>query len=233
MHALYRMLGTGSSVAVVTVVASDSTASQCFFGLFGPREEYVATVVDCGSGHTSAFTFASKANGEVKILKHHRDFLPALDKSLKSSEAMAAWVQQLDEKLGKLSKLKSGPIFVGATAGLRHALKQGKVTRENVDEFQVRACLCFNPGSLRSSTHCWTGSQAVVRSKVSGEFRILSGEEEGLAELRAVRHVLADPTVGLVSGGGRSMQLGHGTGGGLHCISIPSVRTSGFCCGAA
>ena len=91
------------------------------------------------------------------------------------------------------------PVFLGATAGLRHALEVGEVTAAEVSAF--RAAL---PDGC--------------------ELHALSPEEEAIYELRATRTLSGEPC-GMLSMGGRSMQIGHGEPAAV--CSLPFAAFSG------
>lgn len=164
--------------------------------------------VDCGSGHTSVVVYATDpADGRVTEVAAFRDVLPPLAGVLGSREEQTKWLDGLKSVLRQCPPGVNGQACVetcvGATGGLRAALKSGQATTAQVQAF----------------------AEAVPRllGNDASTFRTLTPTEEGLAELRAVRHLTSDADMGLLSGGGQSCQLG-GCYEGCHSVEVDLNR---------
>jgi len=148
------------------------------------------TVVDCGSGSTRAICFTEDA----ELPGVASSPVVSREKSSWRGDALAFALQdevRMQGLVGLLAEqLPEGPVLVGATAGVRHALDQGAVAPPQLESFACRLKACL-------------GSRA--------SFTVLSGEEEARAEWEAVRHelgaVAARKCAGMLSGGGMSCQL--------------------------
>lgn len=88
------------------------------------------------------------------------------------------------------------PTFIGATAGLRYAMEQKVVAAEDID-----------------ALHYLLPKQC--------ELRLLSPEDEARYELLATRALTSDPCGGMLSMGGRSMQIGWGSAAAPNLQSLP------------
>lgn len=146
--------------------------------------------IDCGSGGTRVWQ--KKGGGGVERLRWPGGGkAPVLSRALQSAsgrEKFAAAVLQLP----------SAP-FIGATAGLRHALQTGRVSEDDVEAFRA----LLPPGTL---------------------FVVLSPLDEAKYELRALRQVHADQSVAMISLGGKSMQLGREDS----LVSLPFAMHLGY-----
>lgn len=130
--------------------------------------------IDCGSGGTRAWR-RRPGGGVERVPWPGGGRAPVLSEALSSAagrEAFASGVRQLP----------AAP-FIGATAGLRHALERGTLTEGHVEA--LRALL---------------PAGAVVS--------VLSPLDEAQYELRALRQAYPDSTAAMLSLGGKSMQLG-------------------------
>jgi len=152
------------------------------------------TVVDCGSGSTRAIFFKEQPN----LHSSFPDMRP--EKSDWRGEALASALQD-DEQVNRLLDLLSenvphGQVLLGATAGVRHAVKVGEVDATQLTRFA---------GQLRKRL----GDRA--------NFTVLTGREEARAEWAATLHALSTrsgqidfPPLhcgGMFSGGGMSCQI--------------------------
>ena len=145
--------------------------------------------LDCGSGGTRIWRCVNGAMQRQPWPGGGR--APVLSSCLSSPdrrEEFAAGVLALGE-----------PCFIGATAGLRHALEQGAVT-----EADVAALRGLLPGS---------------------ELRVLTPLEEAEYELRALRKCYpTDAMCAMISMGGKSMQCGREG----HLFSVPFAMHLGY-----
>eukprot|EP00929_Paragymnodinium_shiwhaense_P120729 TRINITY_DN92765_c0_g1_i1.p1 TRINITY_DN92765_c0_g1~~TRINITY_DN92765_c0_g1_i1.p1 ORF type:complete len:480 (-),score=126.00 TRINITY_DN92765_c0_g1_i1:232-1671(-) len=151
-----------------------------------------AAVVDCGSGSTRSIQISEEMDffgRPSKIQRQKAEWRgEALAEALKDEAKTEDLLDLLEEKI------PDGPVLLGATAGLRHALRMGDVSESDLEKFSV---------SLEERL----GSRA--------SFRVLSGEDEARAEWVATRHVLGKAKAdwncdGLLSGGGMSCQIAVG-----------------------
>ena len=101
------------------------------------EEPFEAFVLDCGSGKTRVFHFASSAQGIVTMKKERQDIQTPLAQSLKddNGQAMASSIASIitDTFGGDLTV----PIFFGATGGVREALDSGTITDDNIKAFEA------------------------------------------------------------------------------------------------
>ncbi len=139
-----------------------------------PASPPLPVAVDCGSGGTRAFEIVG---GEFqRIAWPGEEKAPVLSKVLASHDedtfcSFALGIAALGE-----------PAFVGATAGVRHALEHGDVQESDVKRLRA---LFPSPQALH----------------------ILSPQEEARCELAALRHVEPSASA-MLTMGGKSMQLG-------------------------
>jgi hypothetical protein len=154
-----------------------------------PSEVSECVVVDCGSGSTRAIYFSRDA-GSSSISRRKSEW-----RGEKLSAALTD--ERRTRELAQLlaDKIPEGQVLIGATAGVRHGLETGLVTRRQVEFFAV--CL-----------------EQVFGDRV--RFTVLDGEEEARAEWEALNHLLGERRKspghvrGMLSGGGMSCQLAVG-----------------------
>jgi hypothetical protein len=146
--------------------------------------------LDCGSGGTRAWR-PRRGGGVERVLWPGGGPAPVLTQALSSAAGREAFATGV--------RLLPAPPFIGATAGLRHALERGTLTEAHVEA--LRALL---------------PAGAVVA--------VLSPLKEAQFELRALRRSYPDPTAAMLSLGGKSMQLGR-----EGCLSsLPFAMHLGF-----
>jgi len=193
-----------SSTAAVADVA---TATRNFLSPMAVGSETanatVAHVVDCGSGCTRIVRFTEGATAAGLQREKLTSRGARLSDALPEAEKAEALVNFLAEQI------PSGPLLVGATAGVRGALASGAVS-----EVQLGAFAELLRGRL--------GERARIA--------VLTGEEEAHAEWEATLHALCGDSgsnvlggtaplvalapgecAGMISGGGMSCQLARRT----------------------
>jgi hypothetical protein len=155
------------------------------------------SVVDCGSGATRAVSFSHQAESQDQA-----ETLSAQKSSWRGEPLALALCneQQTGNLLGLLEeKLPGGLVLVGATAGVRDAVKRGDLLQAQLEDF---------------------ASQLQDRLGCRASFSLLSGEAEARAEWAATIHTFKTKTAhaaasqewpielaGMLSGGGMSCQL--------------------------
>jgi hypothetical protein len=173
--------------------SSREFVEQSFQGIFTGETTVVTQgwgrshVVDCGSGSTRAICFTENSTGQ-EIDRSKSDWRgDALALALQDDARVQGLLELLDEQIPE------GPVLLGATAGVRHAINQGDLAQPQLKSFEQRL-----------QDHL--GSRA--------QFAVLSGEEEALAEWEAVQYELSvrsglapKECAGMVSGGGMSCQV--------------------------
>lgn len=143
--------------------------------------------IDCGSGGTRVWRATKKG---VQRLKWPTGTAPVLSGVLPSEEARKDFAAAV--------KAFAAPCFIGATAGLRHALATGALSEVDIKAF--RALLPAN---------C--------------SFQILSPLEEAQFELAALQANVPD-AVSMISLGGKSMQIGSES----NLFSLPFAMHLGY-----
>lgn len=148
--------------------------------------------MDCGSGGTRVWQRGAAGGSEafVRVAWPVPPKAPVLCKALGSHEGMAAFARGIG--------LLGGPCFVGATAGLRHALETGELTPKHLEV--LRSLL--PPGC---------------------QLHVLTPLEEARYECLAMRRYCL-PTDGMLSMGGKSMQIACGDA----LYSLPFAMHSGY-----
>lgn len=184
--------------------------------------ERSGVVVDCGSGHTCIMFYTTSDGGSIRQVHrawlHHTDGgnLPLTD--ILPSAKGGAFVEttltaRLDEFIENLKGVLEDnrdvgsidSLFVGATGGMREKIAQGQIGEAEV-------------AIIRSGFERSFGSLRVVK------FDVLTGEQEATWEYAAAQEIWSGaatvmfpdsetceshvPSIGLFSGGGKSMQLG-------------------------
>mmetsp|Transcript_135578 Transcript_135578/g.270482 ORF Transcript_135578/g.270482 Transcript_135578/m.270482 type:complete len:468 (-) Transcript_135578:186-1589(-) len=155
------------------------------------------SVVDCGSGATRAVSFSHQAESQDQA-----ETLSAQKSSWRGEPLALALCneQQTGNLIGLLEeKLPAGLVLVGATAGVRDAVKRGDLLQAQLEDF---------------------ASQLQDRLGCRASFSLLSGEAEARAEWAATIHTFKTKTAhaaasqewptelaGMLSGGGMSCQL--------------------------
>ena len=144
-------------------------------------------VVDAGSGATRVTMFGSSAWGSrVQVVAGPTRVSAKVCESLESRKSAEEFAGSVGDAVRALGGGKA-PIFVGATAGARDALRRHE--DKSVAIFGLRDALA---AELRRPVH----------------FEVLEPEAEAEYELAAVRYATGGAKgLGLLSGGGKSMQL--------------------------
>jgi hypothetical protein len=161
-------------------------------------------VVDCGSGSTRLSIYSVHDDSFVHEDRYlPSNVLPTIVSALRAPSSQQEFIQTLKEVMKE--EMHDLPITIGATGGLRKALDDGEVSRQQITDFQDAIQETF-------------GGRAV--------FRELSGPDEARCELSAVqyiaRHALPQSRprysragtkkiedVGMLSCGGMSSQLAY------------------------
>lgn len=143
------------------------------------------TVVDCGSGSTRAISFTD--DGVLPLSWEKSSWRgDALVSALKHELHTKALICLIAKNI------PTGPVLLGATAGIRQALADGELTSAQLQGFQRR---CQDRMGARA------------------RFAVLSGLDESKAEWTALLYKLkshsfkANECMGMLSGGGMSCQL--------------------------
>jgi len=164
-----------------------------------------AAVVDCGSGSTRLIRFAACSRSSVSRVKEAYRGAP-LAKALQDMASLRTLLHDLEQEV------PTGQLLLGATAGVRHALKDGRISPKHVENFAK-----------------------MLNERFAGRarFELLTGHAEAQAEWQAVRHEWGalqrelhsnesrTQLSGMLSGGGMSCQLVVEMGGvqpGLHSV---------------
>ena len=149
-------------------------------------------IVDCGSGYSRLTYFGIDPDDGLVHTQRVQENLPALHKVIISKDLSKEWISKLHALVNDFK----GPVIVGATAGIRDALIQGKITQNDLDHFQRRLS---PPLSLYT-------------------FLLLSGEDEALYDFSSAKYCalhtnIIEPNtpVGLLSSGGQSSQIAFST----------------------
>jgi len=131
--------------------------------------------LDCGSGGTRIWRRTTRGGAIERVAWPAGGKAPVLSAILSSTDGREAFA-------AALRGLPSPP-FIGATAGMRHAMSTGVVTEDHVDA--LRALL-----------------------PAGAVLAVLSPLDEARHELRALRQCYPDQSAAMISLGGKSMQLG-------------------------
>ncbi|CAJ1403132.1 unnamed protein product [Effrenium voratum] len=153
-------------------------------------EREPTVLVDCGSGSTRALYFQDDGRSHVAWEKSEWRGEP-LAKALHCELRVEKLLRLLEKELSQLTA--KGPVLLGATAGVRHAVEDGSLPESKLQLFRDRLHETFGPRA---------------------RFMVLSGQEEARAEWEALQHALdfapdlsRDHFDGMLSGGGMSCQL--------------------------
>ena len=130
--------------------------------------------IDCGSGGTRDFRLIDA--GVERLPWPDGEKAPVLSHILASADGRSAFA-------AAVSKLPSDDIFVGATAGVRHALDSGAASPADIE-------------ALRTLL------------PAGASLELLSPLDEARFELAAVRRQRPGCSAAMLSMGGKSMQLG-------------------------
>jgi len=130
--------------------------------------------IDCGSGGTRVFRLLDA--GVERLPWPDGEKAPVLSHILASADGRAAFA-------AAVSKLPSDDIFVGATAGVRHALDSGAASPADIE-------------ALRTLL------------PAGASLELLSPLDEARFELAALRRQRPGCSAAMLSMGGKSMQLG-------------------------
>ncbi|KAJ1451975.1 hypothetical protein M885DRAFT_620281 [Pelagophyceae sp. CCMP2097] len=187
--------------SVVRVAAAAAGALVLARALRRPQSDRKCVVVDAGSGSTRATLFGSLSNGRVVVLKGPERVDARVADALADAGKTDAFVGDVSKAVRAMAagqyrgKL---PVYMGATAGGRESLRSAE-----------------------------TGAEARVKKAMAEQvhdraiFKVLSEGAEADCELRAVKYV-GGQHLGLLSGGGKSMQLA--TDSHLRSISLDSFK---------
>jgi len=155
------------------------------------------SVVDCGSGATRAisFSYQSGSQGQAETLSAQKSSWRGepLARALRNEQQTGSLLGLLEERLPE------GLVLVGATGGVRDAVKRGELLQPQLEDF---------------------ASQLQDRLGRRASFNVLSGEAEARAEWASTVHLFKTKTAhaatsqewpielaGMLSGGGMSCQL--------------------------
>jgi len=137
-----------------------------------------AACVDCGSGHTGVHFYTTSADGVQQRARaglKHADGgnLPVTD-SLTGTGDFAEFIDQLSQVLSRQHSadgVTPDILFVGATGGVRAALKDGKINESRLDAFRAALVRAFE------------GQMRVVK------FEVVTGVQEAEWELEAAQAI--------------------------------------------
>jgi len=168
------------------------------------------SVVDCGSGSTRAISFSHQSGlqGKAEQLSSQKSSWRGepLARALSSEQQTGSLLRLLEEQL------PVGLVLVGATGGVRDAVRRGELLQPQLEDFASR-----------------------LQDRLGGRasFNVFSGEAEARAEWESTVHTFKMkaatsqewPTelAGMLSGGGMSCQLAVGVDGGVdnpNCFSL-------------
>mmetsp|Transcript_27345 Transcript_27345/g.63768 ORF Transcript_27345/g.63768 Transcript_27345/m.63768 type:complete len:479 (-) Transcript_27345:34-1470(-) len=155
------------------------------------QDSLKATVVDCGSGSTRLIRFSARGSQSRQFPEEvfrRKDAYRGdpLAKALQEPARARTLLHDLSKEV------PDGHLLLGATAGVRHALEDGRITKQDVNRFAAQVQEAFH-GRAR--------------------FALLTGQQEARAEWQAVQHEwrcqqLSERHLsGMLSGGGMSCQL--------------------------
>ena len=175
-------------------------------------------VVDCGSGHASIFWYACGDDGRAKQMRRSR--LTPNDAQFKLVDALATATKEMEANIDSMCTLIQSEIdeatsakvdlqapsmlIIGATGGMREALATGTVSRAAIGAVQQRLEASFGSTIGRVRFTCLSGEQEATWELRAAQ-ELWGGQAErmfGAAPKASAREL------GLLSGGGQSMQLG-------------------------
>jgi len=163
------------------------------------------SVVDCGSGSTRAISFSHQSGlqGKAEQLSSQKSSWRGepLARALSSQQQTGSLLRLLEEQL------PVGLVLVGATGGVRDAVRRGELLQPQLEDFASR-----------------------LQDRLGGRasFNVLTGEAEARAEWESTVHTFKMKAAraatsqewpmelaGMLSGGGMSCQLAVGGEGGV------------------
>jgi hypothetical protein len=208
--------GSGGPTAAAVAVGAAAAAAAAAAGVWYLRQAATTPpaaptsstgehyLIDCGSGWSRVQKFTIHADGKVHVDDANAGRLPAVDRAIAAgAQGQQAWLEALAAEVDS-----STPILIGATAGVRDALAQGKLDSAALAAFSGRVRETF-------------GARA--------QFRVVSGEEEASSELAAVRYCIsAMPGVTAGSGGGSGVPGFGGLNAGVDESTVALISSGGM-----
>mmetsp|Transcript_24313 Transcript_24313/g.78530 ORF Transcript_24313/g.78530 Transcript_24313/m.78530 type:complete len:404 (+) Transcript_24313:58-1269(+) len=182
-----RLVDRPQAEGTLFVVAGLAAAAAVPAAYWARRPRDVMAVVDCGSGGTRATTFGRRGDVVVVVDSRRVEGRVVVADALADETAADDFASAV-----AAAAARRVPVYVGATGGARVVFAGKQLLAAGSSDSSDSSCL------LRAS---------LVKAVPTATFEVVSAEDEARYELLAARYDLGDASIGVLSGGGSSVQL--------------------------